>query len=50
LAIREVLEQPPLPEMDRQISLPFPTMNFGSVKYEVVDSGDFSDLTLGSPM
>lgn len=35
LAIREVLEQPALPEMDRQISLPFPTMNFGSVKYKV---------------
>ena len=35
LAIREVLEQPALPEMDEQISLPFPTMNFGSVKYKV---------------
>jgi hypothetical protein len=35
LAIREVLEQPALPEMSQQISLPFPTMNFGSVKYKV---------------
>jgi hypothetical protein len=35
LAIREVLEQPALPEMEGQISLPFPTMNFGSQKYKV---------------
>lgn len=35
LAIREALEQPALPEMDRQVCLPFPTMNFGSVKYKV---------------
>lgn len=35
LAIREVLEQPVLAEMDEQASLPFPTMNFGSVKYKV---------------
>lgn len=35
LAIREPLEQPALPEMDGQLSLPFPTMNFGSVKYKV---------------
>lgn len=35
LAIREVLEQPSLPELDEQISLPFPTMNFGSVKHKV---------------
>ena len=35
LAIREVLEQPALSEMDQQITLPFPTMNFGSVKYKV---------------
>jgi hypothetical protein len=35
LAIREVLEQPALLEMDEQISLPFPTMNFGSTKYKV---------------
>jgi hypothetical protein len=36
LAIREVLEQPALPEMEGQLSLPFPTMNFGSVKYKVL--------------
>jgi|WetSurMetagenome_2_1015567.scaffolds.fasta_scaffold111739_1 hypothetical protein len=36
LAIREVLEQPALSGMDeQQLSLPFPTMNFGSVKYKV---------------
>ncbi len=35
LAIREVLEQPELPEMDGQVSLPFPTMHFGSMKYKV---------------
>lgn len=35
LAIREVLEQPGLPEMEGQVSLPFPTMNIGSVKYKV---------------
>ncbi len=35
LAIREVLEQPALPEMDQQVCLPFPTMNFGSVKYKL---------------
>jgi hypothetical protein len=35
LAIREVLEQPVLAEMDEQASLPFPTMHFGSVKYKV---------------
>lgn len=35
LAIREVLEQPALPEMDGQLSLPFPTMDFGSVKHKV---------------
>jgi len=35
VAIREVLEQPDLPGMDEQPSLPFPTMNFGSVKYKV---------------
>jgi Transposase DDE domain group 1 len=35
LAIREVLEQPVLSEMEGQLSLPFPTMNFGSVKYKV---------------
>jgi len=35
LSIREVLEQPALPELDEQISLPFPTMNFGSVKHKV---------------
>lgn len=36
LAIREPLEQQAvLPEMDAQISLPFPTMDFGSTKYKV---------------
>jgi hypothetical protein len=35
LAIREVLEQPVLAGMDEQRSLPFPTMNFGSLKYKV---------------
>lgn len=35
LAIREVLEQPALPGMDEQPALPFPTMNFGSVKYKM---------------
>jgi Transposase DDE domain group 1 len=35
LAIREPLEQPALPELDQQLSLSFPTMNFGSVKYKV---------------
>jgi len=35
VAIREVLEQPALPGMDEQPSLPFPTMNWGSVKYKV---------------
>ena len=36
LAIRgKVLEQPGLPEMEGQVSLPFPTMNIGSVKYKV---------------
>jgi len=35
LAIREVLEQPALPDLDQQPSLPFPTMSFGSVKYKV---------------
>lgn len=35
LAIREPLEQPALPDLDQQPSLPFPTMSFGSVKYKV---------------
>ena len=35
LAIREILHQPALLELDEQISLPFPTMNFGPVKYKV---------------
>jgi hypothetical protein len=35
VAIREVLEQPALTGIDEQISLPFPTMNFGSKKYKV---------------
>jgi hypothetical protein len=35
LAIREPLEQPALPGMEDQLSLPFPTMNFEAVKYKV---------------
>ncbi len=35
VAIREVLDQPALPGMDDQLSLPFPTMNWGSEKYKV---------------
>ena len=35
LAIREPLEQPLLPEMDGQLNLPFPTMDWGRVKYKV---------------
>ena len=35
IAIREVLEQPALTTMAEQVSLPFPTMDFGSVKYKV---------------
>jgi hypothetical protein len=35
LAIREPLEQQVLPSMDEQISLPFPTMNFGAVRYKI---------------
>jgi len=35
LAIREVIEQQALPNMDEQISLPFQTMNWGRVKYKI---------------
>jgi hypothetical protein len=35
VAIREALEQPSLPEMEQQTSLPFPTMKFGSTSYKV---------------
>ena len=35
LAIREPLEQQSLPWVEEQISLPFPTMNWGAVKYKV---------------
>jgi len=35
LAIREPLEQPALPSIAEQISLPFPTMNWGAVKHKV---------------
>jgi hypothetical protein len=35
LAIREPLEQQHLPGMAEQISLPFPTMNWGAVKYKI---------------
>lgn len=35
LAIREPLEQQALPSMEEQVSLPFPTMNWGAIKYKV---------------
>jgi Transposase DDE domain group 1 len=35
LAIRESLEQQALPSIEEQISLPFPTMNWGAVKYKI---------------
>ena len=35
LAIREPLEQPALPGMRDQLSLPFPTMDWGPVRYKV---------------
>ncbi len=35
LAVREPLEQQILPEMEGQLALPFPTMNWGRVKYKV---------------
>jgi hypothetical protein len=35
LAIREPLEQPALPRMEEQLSLPFPTMDWGAVRYKV---------------
>jgi len=35
LAIREALKQPALTGMEDQLNLPFPTMNFGTVKYKV---------------
>jgi hypothetical protein len=35
LAIREALEQQALPGLDEQLSFPFQTMNWGTVKYKV---------------
>lgn len=35
IAIREVIEQPFLPEVDDQPNLPFPAMDFGPVKYKI---------------
>jgi hypothetical protein len=35
LAIREPLDQQALPGMEEQLSLPFPTMEWGAVKYKV---------------
>ncbi len=35
LAIREPLEQPEFPGLDDQLTLPFPTMDWGQVKYKV---------------
>jgi len=35
LAVREPLEQQMLPGMDEQLSFPFPTMDWGQVKYKV---------------
>ena len=35
LGIREAFRQPSLTGMDDQLNLPFPTMNFGTVKYKV---------------
>jgi hypothetical protein len=35
LAIRERLEQAALPGMEDQLSLPFPTMDWGPLKYKV---------------
>jgi hypothetical protein len=35
LAIREPLEQPALPSMEDQLTLPFPTMDWGAVSYKV---------------
>jgi hypothetical protein len=35
LAIREPLEQPAIPGMQDQLSLPFPTMDWGPVRYKV---------------
>ena len=35
LAIREALDQPALPGMEGQLSLPFPTMDWGSIRYKV---------------
>jgi hypothetical protein len=35
LAIREPIEQQILPSIEEQISLSFPTMNWGAVKYKV---------------
>lgn len=35
VAIREPLEEPALPCMEDQVSLPFPTMDWGSERYKV---------------
>lgn len=35
LAIREPLEEPALPSMEDQLDLPFPTMDWGKVRYKV---------------
>ena len=35
LAVREPLDQPALPGMEGQLSLPFPTMDWGAVRYKV---------------
>jgi len=35
LAVREPIEQQVLPSIEEQISLPFPTMNWGAVKYKI---------------
>jgi len=35
LAIREALEQPALPSMEDQMALPFPTMDWGALRFKV---------------
>lgn len=35
VAIREPLEEPVLPGMEDQVALPFPTMDWGTVRYKV---------------
>jgi hypothetical protein len=44
LAIREPLEQPALPGTEGQLSLPFPTMDWGAVRYKVTGIVTNSDL------